>query len=147
MPSRTYTPDLANRTLPLLRSIAQDIRDTALEMERLWVELQAFGDGDPGSKADPTLAKEIGEDTGPAGERRRGLAASVAQVQERFGGLMAELDELGIELKDPFRGLIDFRAKRNGREVLLCWQLGEESVAHWHEIDAGYAGRRPMTEF
>ena len=51
---------------------------------------------------------------------------------------------VGVELKDPFSGLVDFPAWRHGHEVYLCWRLGEPDVAHWHELDAGFAGRRPL---
>jgi len=58
---------------------------------------------------------------------------------------MAELDNLGIQLKDFERGLIDFPSLREGRVVLLCWQLGEgDELEWWHDIDAGFAGRTPL---
>ncbi|HVA03392.1 MAG TPA: DUF2203 domain-containing protein [Acidimicrobiales bacterium] len=57
---------------------------------------------------------------------------------------LAELEEEGIILRDPERGLIDFTALHNGREVLLCWQLGEDELAWWHFPDDGFAGRRPL---
>jgi hypothetical protein len=57
---------------------------------------------------------------------------------------LAELEEQGIVLRDPDRGLIDFTALHNGREVLLCWQLGEEELAWWHFPEDGFAGRRPL---
>lgn len=61
----------------------------------------------------------------------------------QFNELTARLDELGIQLKDYERGLIDFPALREGRIVLLCWQLGEgDEIEWWHDIDAGFAGRR-----
>jgi hypothetical protein len=57
---------------------------------------------------------------------------------------LAELEDQGIVLRDPDRGLIDFTALHNGREVLLCWQLGEEDLAWWHLPEDGFAGRRPL---
>jgi hypothetical protein len=57
---------------------------------------------------------------------------------------LAELEDEGIVLRDPDRGLIDFTALHNGREVLLCWQLGEEELAWWHLPEDGFAGRRPL---
>ena len=57
---------------------------------------------------------------------------------------LAELEEEGIVLRDPERGLIDFTALHNGREVLLCWQLGEDDLAWWHLPEDGFAGRRPL---
>ena len=57
----------------------------------------------------------------------------------------AELESLGIQLKDYGRGLIDFPSLRDGRVVLLCWQLGEgDEVEWWHDVDAGFAGRQPL---
>lgn len=58
---------------------------------------------------------------------------------------LAELDALGVQLKDFERGLIDFPSLRDGRVVLLCWQLGEgDELEWWHDIDAGFAGRTPL---
>jgi hypothetical protein len=56
-----------------------------------------------------------------------------------------ELESLGVQLKDYSRGLIDFPSLRDGRVVLLCWQLGEgDSVEWWHDVEAGFAGRQPL---
>lgn len=61
------------------------------------------------------------------------------------GKLTTELSDLGIELKDYARGLIDFPSMRNQRIVLLCWQIGDgEEIGWWHETDAGFAGRQPL---
>ena len=57
---------------------------------------------------------------------------------------LAELEDQGIVLRDPERGLIDFTTVHNGREVLLCWQLGEDELAWWHFPEDGFAGRRPL---
>jgi hypothetical protein len=115
MTRRYYTPVEADRSLPLVRSIA-----------RVWTELQA-------------------EDMDP--ELRTRMETRVGEVQERFDGLIRELDELGVELKDPFQGLLDFRAERGGREVYLCWRLGEDRIGHWHDLEAGFAGRKPIETF
>ena len=62
-----------------------------------------------------------------------------------IGKITTELNDIGIELKDYTRGLIDFPSLRNDRIVYLCWQLGEEeSIAWWHETDAGFSGRQPL---
>jgi hypothetical protein len=121
-----YTPDLANRSLPLVRSIVEDVRDTAMEMEHLWSSFQRAAADDAG---------------------RGELEDRVRAIQERYRGLIAELAELGVELKDPFQGLLDFRAEREGHDVYLCWKLGEDRVGHWHELEAGFAGRQPMETF
>lgn len=54
------------------------------------------------------------------------------------------LAEAGIVLRDADTGLVDFPSLRDGREVFLCWRLGEHEVGHWHEVDAGFPGRRPL---
>ena len=57
----------------------------------------------------------------------------------------SELETLGVQLKDYARGLIDFPSLRDGRVVLLCWQLGEgEQIEWWHDVEAGFAGRQPL---
>ena len=58
--------------------------------------------------------------------------------------LRARAAAAGIELKDYFTGLIDFPCRMDGREVYLCWRLGEPEVGHWHELDAGFAGRQKL---
>ena len=63
----------------------------------------------------------------------------------KIGKLITELHELGVQLKDYSRGLIDFPCVRNGKTVLLCWQLGEEErIEWWHEMETGFAGRKPL---
>jgi len=52
--------------------------------------------------------------------------------------------EMGCELKDIDQGLIDFRAEREGREVYLCWKLGEPDIRWWHDLESGFAGRQPL---
>jgi hypothetical protein len=57
----------------------------------------------------------------------------------------SELESLGVQLKDYARGLIDFPSLRDGRVILLCWQLGEgEQIEWWHDVEAGFAGRQPL---
>jgi hypothetical protein len=73
-------------------------------------------------------------------EKRRRAEALVEQLNER----LARLNEWGIEMKGLDEGLLDFPSDRDGRVVYLCWRLGEERIAFWHEIDAGFAGRQPL---
>jgi len=60
------------------------------------------------------------------------------------GEFVEELERLGVELKDPAIGLVDFPARLGDRVVYLCWKLGEERVEHWHELQAGFSGREPI---
>jgi len=61
-------------------------------------------------------------------------------MQER----MVFLEAQSIVLKDIQHGIIDFPSRMYDRDVYLCWRLGEDSVSHWHDVDAGFAGRRPL---
>ncbi|HEY6005096.1 MAG TPA: DUF2203 domain-containing protein [Anaeromyxobacter sp.] len=73
----------------------------------------------------------------PAAERLRRLAAEITESVER-------VNELGCLVKDVELGLVDFYALQDGEPVLLCWQFGEPAVTHWHGVDEGYAGRKPI---
>lgn len=64
-------------------------------------------------------------------------------VAREIEALLREVAELGVEVKDPSQGLVDFRTTRRGREVYLCWKLGEgDRIAFWHDLDTGFAGRK-----
>ena len=76
-----------------------------------------------------------------------GIADGVAYaiVLTELTSQMSELDTLGVQLKDFERGLVDFPSLRDGRVVLLCWQMGEgDELEWWHDVDAGFAGRTPL---
>ena len=60
--------------------------------------------------------------------------------------LLQQIRELGVLLKDVDKGLCDFPYMKDGRVVYLCWQLGEETIAYWHDIETGFAGREPLDE-
>jgi hypothetical protein len=130
-----FTVEEANRRLPLVRAIVEDIvqlyRDVHQRRQRLSEFRQA-----PADRGDPSLHDE------EVDQMQHELERDI----ERLEGFVEELQELGVELKDPVAGLIDFRTLIDGREAYLCWRLGEEEVAFWHELDAGFAGRQPIFE-
>ena len=68
----------------------------------------------------------------------------LSDYSQTFGRGLAELQAMGVLLKDVERGLIDFPHWREGREVYLCWEYGEERIDFWHETDSGYSGRQPL---
>ncbi len=128
---KLYTPESANRTLPLVRRIVEDMvaaylrwRDVAREYEVLAA----------GSRPDKLQAR------GDALRRELDEHAREIDSYER------ELDELGIRVPPGAhdRGLVDFPCEMDGRPVFLCWKLGEPAVAFWHEQEAGFAGRQPI---
>lgn len=74
------------------------------------------------------------------------LPAEVADLSRRIADQARELAESGAIVKDLDMGLLDFPHLREGREVYLCWRLGEERIAWWHEVDAGLSGRQPLED-
>jgi hypothetical protein len=72
------------------------------------------------------------------------LRGQLEESHRELRALLAELNELGVEVKDADRGLIDFPAVMDGQDVLLCWQVGEPRIGFWHTSDGGFAGRRPL---
>ena len=74
------------------------------------------------------------------------LHADYDRTIERLNSYVDELREVGVELKDYEMGLIDFPSVHQGREVYLCWKLGEKEIVAWHEVDAGFSGRRDVKE-
>ena len=76
------------------------------------------------------------------GNPGRSVGEAFLEVRE----LLGSIQELGIVVRDIDRGLIDFPAIRDQREVYLCWELDEERIAFWHELESGYGGRRPLGE-
>ena len=75
-------------------------------------------------------------------EAQAGLERTAAEVN----GLAEQVHDMGCELKGIEEGLIDFRAEMDGREVYLCWKLGEDTIAWCHELDTGFGGRRALEE-
>jgi len=76
------------------------------------------------------------------GGGRHGHAVGGAFLEVRR--LLATLSALGVVLRDIDRGLVDFPALLDGREIYLCWQRGEARIGFWHELESGYEGRRPL---
>jgi hypothetical protein len=77
-------------------------------------------------------------------DRMMRMQRGLSQHAQSLRKLLEELAGFGCVLKDPERGLIDFLSLRNGREVYLCWYLGEDRINFWHYPDAGFAGRQPL---
>lgn len=126
-----YTAAEANGALPLVRAIVRDIADLATELRERYERM---------SKARP----DRGATSPLHREELQHAEEELERGQERLREYQQELDKLGILLKDPYTGLIDFPCWMEGREVYLCWRLGETDVAHWHEVDAGFAGRQKL---
>ena len=77
-------------------------------------------------------------------EREQLARDAVQGAEEELLKAVLNLNSLGIQLKGPLEGLIDFPSYRDGELVELCWKLGEERVEHWHRVGEGFAGRKPL---
>jgi hypothetical protein len=127
-----YTVAEANAALPLMRSILRDITQLAVEVRDRYEHLARIRPSD--EKAQPSAHEE----------ELHGMQTELTRARDRMQEYMDELKSLSVELKDPYVGLIDFPCWLDDREVYLCWKLGEPEVAHWHELDSGFAGRQPI---
>jgi hypothetical protein len=132
MTERYFTVSEANELLPEVRSLAESLvehrRGMRLAAERR-ARLTARIAGN-GGDLDPQEPSELDEEF----ERESQAVARAA----------ADLQRLGVQVKDLDRGLVDFPALHKGEEVLLCWQVGEDEIGHWHGVDEGFAGRKPL---
>jgi hypothetical protein len=128
---RLFSVEQANRTLPLVSRIVADI---VAEYPR-WRDLVSRFE----------LAAAGARSEGGESDAMRELREAVDASAARIGAYLGELDQVGCRLKGFEQGLVDFHAMYQGRFVLLCWRQGEPAVAHWHEADAGFAGRQSIT--
>jgi hypothetical protein len=121
---RHYTLDEANAALPAVEAL----------LNRLRAAREQLSDTD---------AREALSEAGPTnGGGEPGRVVSEAFLALRDG--LVELREREVVLRDLERGLVDFPAMRDGQEIYLCWEEGEEEIAFWHEPDTGFAGRKPL---
>ena len=72
--------------------------------------------------------------------------AERARAEQRAKDALAEIDSIGVQVKDIDIGLLDFPCEIDGRVVLLCWKSGEKSITHWHGMEEGFAGRKLIDE-
>ena len=127
---KLFTLDEAERTLPLVQRIVQDLTG---EYPAWRAAVARFEMLTGGARAD------WGE-TGELLAAREAIAAHA----DRINRYLQELELVGCVFKGFEAGLVDFYSLRDDRPVFLCWRLGEERITHWHEIDSGFAGRQPI---
>ena len=123
---KLFTIEEANALLPDVRNILTNLQNTHRLLSRY--------------RSEAKKAAEVSDQGG-------GIADGVqyAILVTRLSAFINELESLGVQLKDFERGLVDFPSLRDGRVVLLCWQMGEgDELEWWHDVDAGFAGRTPL---
>jgi len=135
MADRTFTLQEAQNLLPVLESLLRTAMDGKKLTEAVDNELQE-------------LAHRV--------LMRGGLLVTVVQMARRKAerekaihrvkDTLAEINAIGVQVKDIEIGLLDFPCKVEGRVVLLCWKLGEQGITHWHTSSEGFAGRKPVDE-
>jgi hypothetical protein len=128
MPSRYFTLDEANATLAVIRPLIAEV----LEIRQRILAMQ------------PEIWPAIARSVGNGGNAQLSLAV---KEFDRLDDVVHRILATGVEIKDLSIGLLDFRARRGDAEVYLCWKHGESEIAFWHDLDAGFAGRRPMSGF
>jgi len=135
MADRTFTLDEAQSLLPVLESLLRTTMAAKKLIEEADAEQQAL-------QHRIFLAGGMHVDIVPLARRK----AERAKAEQRAKDAVAEIDSIGVQVKDLDIGLLDFPCEVDGRTVLLCWKLGEKSITHWHGRDEGFAGRKPIDE-
>lgn len=121
---RHYTREEANALLPRIKPLLLKLRESRDELTDEEAH-EALAEAAPGN-----------------GGGERGVQVGEAFLEVRR--LIGALSEAAIVIRDVDRGLIDFPSILDGREIYLCWELGEDSVDHWHDLDSGYRGRQSL---
>ncbi|TMF33516.1 MAG: DUF2203 family protein [Chloroflexi bacterium] len=170
--TRFFDLDEANGTLPEVRTILESLRDQRAELIRLRDEVLAKGALDEapseeersdapaeanvrgGGRRRPHEAPSETPSEGPSDDAAgdaidtdiRILRLRMQGVIDRMQAGVVRIDELGITLREIETGLIDFPALASGRQIWLCWRLGEDDIGWWHELSDGFGGRRTLAE-
>ena len=124
MDERLFSIEEANALLPTLRPLLERLQEVH------------------GRLADRDLLQRLR--SAAAGNGGGVAAREVMATGDEFGRITAELEGLGVVVRDPASGLVDFPAERDGDPVYLCWRVGEDAVGHWHDRDSGFMGRQPL---
>lgn len=121
---RHFTREEANALLPQLTELLAQLREARDELTDVEAH-EALGEAAP---------------TNGGGEEGRQVGIAFLEVRR----LLETVEQAEIVLRDIDRGLVDFPAMIDGREVYLCWELGEDEVGYWHDLEGGYGGREPL---
>jgi len=132
VPKKYFTLDQANKTLPLVRKIVSDITSLHPKWRDLVYRYELVA-----AQSDPKLGELPEQVT---------LRTEIEGVARQINDYMLELEEIGCVFKGFEEGLVDFYGQLDGRDMFWCWKQGEERISHWHELEAGFAGRQPIPE-
>lgn len=135
MSDRTFTLEEAQSLLPVLESLLRTAMDAKKLLEEVEGEMQAL-------QQRIFLNGGTYVDVVPLARRK----AERAKAEQRAKDALAEIDSIGVQVKDLNMGLLDFPCEVEGQIVLLCWKLGEKAITHWHGTQEGFAGRKPIDQ-
>ena len=132
---RTFTLDEAQSLLPVLESLLKRAIDSRRSAREVEAELN-------GIAQQIYLSGGMRVNATAVARQRAAMEDQLKQVRDS----VAEIDAIGVQVKDLESGLLDFPCRVDDQIVLLCWQMGEPSIGHWHTMDAGFKGRQPLDE-
>lgn len=135
MSERTFTLNEAQSLLPVLESLLRTAIQAKKVVDETDAEQQAL-------QHRVFLNGGMFLDIVPLAQRK----AERAKAEQRARDALAEIDSIGVQVKDLSIGLLDFPCEVEGQTILLCWKLGEKSITHWHGLEEGFAGRKPIDE-
>jgi len=123
-----FTLQEANETLVIIRPLMREVQSIRNEILANQPEIWNVMERSAGNGGNPTLSRMV-------------------KSFDRLDELTHQIQGTGAQIKDVNTGLLDFSALKDGREVYLCWQHGEDDIQFWHEVEAGFAGRQPIENF
>jgi hypothetical protein len=133
MADRTFTLDEAQSLLPVLESLLRTAINAKKVVDEADAEQQAL-------QHRVFLNGGMFLDIVPLARRK----AERAKAEQRAKDALAEIDSSGVQVKDLNIGLLDFPCEVEGQIILLCWKFGEKAITHWHGVQEGFAGRKPI---
>ena len=130
---KTFTLSEAQTLLPVVEALLVRAQASATRSEELEQEMQQLVQR-------IFLTGGMHVDVSAAARRRAERDKAVQEAKDS----LAEIDSIGVQVKDLEQGLLDFPSLMDGKLVLLCWKLGEPAITHWHTEEEGFAGRKPL---
>jgi hypothetical protein len=131
--SKTFTLSEAQTLLPVVEALLRKAQAAGARAGEFESEMQQLSQR-------IFLSGGMLVDVSAAARRRAEHDKAVQETKDTLG----EIDSIGVQVKDLEKGLLDFPSLMDGKPVLLCWKLGEPSIAHWHTEEEGFAGRKPL---
>jgi hypothetical protein len=144
--TRFYDIDDANALLPTLADVVGVLGEQRAELVRLRDEVLAGGLAGGEGAATTVGGAASGSEVPPISSELRLTRLRMQGLIDQMAAGVARIDALGLTLRDIERGLVDFPALVSGRQIWLCWQVGETSIGWWHRLDTGFEGRQPLAE-